>query len=61
MTSAFTGIKQVYAEIHILSRDKSITEEREELTNLSIIYIHYNIGSMWERLELFTMLSPQFK
>jgi hypothetical protein len=61
MTSAFTGNEQVCAEIHNPDRDKSITEEREKLTNLSIIYMYYNIGSMREMLKLFTRLPPQFE
>jgi hypothetical protein len=59
--SAFTGIEQVCAEIHNGQKDKPITEEREQLANLSIIYMHYNIGGLWERIKLFTMLPPQFK
>jgi hypothetical protein len=61
MTNTLSGIEQVRAEIHNPNRDKPITEEREELANLSIIDIHYNVGSMWEKLKLFIKLQPQFK
>jgi hypothetical protein len=44
MTSAYTGIEQVCVEIHNQEERKSIMYEREQIANLAIIYMHYNIG-----------------
>jgi uncharacterized membrane protein YgaE (UPF0421/DUF939 family) len=61
MTSAYKGIEQVCAEIQSQEERKSIVDEREQMANLALIYMYYNIGKRWERIKLFTTLQPQIK
>jgi hypothetical protein len=61
MTSAYTGIEQVCGKIQSQEERKSVIDERERIANLAIIYMHYNIENMRERIKLFTSLQSQFK